>query len=141
MRRQLETLLAGQTQAVIDDLTSRRDAARLPIYRRKPVDDAIRYFTNHANSMRYDLYLARGWPIASGAIEGACKHVVRGRMDCSGMKWARSGANAMLKLRIVRINDDWDDYQRFHCQQEHLRLYGASSSPGPVEAQALALAA
>ena len=141
VRRQLETLLAGQTQAVIDDLTTRLDAARLPSYRRKPVDDAIRYFTNHASSMRYDLYLARGWPIASGAIEGACKHVVRGRMDCSGMKWARPGANAMLKLRIVRINDDWDDYQRFHCQQEHLRLYGTSSHPGPIEAQALALAA
>src|SRR3990170_4632110 len=141
VRRQLETLLAGQTQAVIDDLTTRLDAARLPSYRRKPVDDAIRYFTNHASSMRYDLYLARGWPIASGAIDGACKHVVRGRMDCSGMKWARPGANAMLKLRIVRINDDWDDYQRFHCQQEHLRLYGTSSHPGPIEAQALALAA
>jgi len=141
VRCQLEALLAGQTQTVIDDMAAKATAARLPSYRQKAVDDAIRYFTNHASSMHYDLYLARGWPIASGVIEGACKHVVRGRMDRSGMKWARPGAHAMLQLRTVRLNDDWDDYQRFHRQREHLRLYGASSLPDLAEAQALALAA
>jgi hypothetical protein len=142
MRAQLPVLLAGQTQAVIDDLTTRLLAATaLPAYRRKPVLDAIRYFTNHASSMRYDLYLARGWPIASGVIEGACKHVVRGRLDRSGMKWARSGAHAMLQLRTVRINGDWDAYQRFHRQQVHLRRYGTAAPPDHAEAQALALAA
>jgi hypothetical protein len=142
MRCQLEALLAGQVHSVIADLTARLEkATMLPSYRLQPVVDAIRYFTNHAGSMQYDVYLARGWPIASGVIEGACKHVVRGRLDRSGMKWARTGAHAMLQLRTVRLNDDWDDYQRFHRRREHLRLYGSSHLPDPAEAQALSLVA
>lgn len=141
VHRQLEALLAGHTQAVIDDMASRADAVRLRDSRREPVDDAIRYFTNKASYMRYDLYLARGWPIASGVIEGACRHVVRDRMERSGMIWARPGAHAMLQLRAVRINDDWDDYQRFRRHREHLRLYGPATLPDHPEAQALDVAA
>jgi hypothetical protein len=141
VRAQLEVLLAGQTQAVVDDLATRLEAAHLLPWRQKPVHDAIRYITNHADSMHYDHYLAHGWPIASGVIEGACKHVVRGRLDRSGMKWARPGAHAMLQLRTVRLNDDWDAYQGFHRQQEHLRLYGSTAAPDFPEAQARALAA
>lgn len=138
LRAQLEVLLTGKTEAVIDDLLARADDAGLEDYRRKPVDDAVRYFRNHADSMRYDLYLARGWPIASGVIEGACKHVVRGRLDGSGMKWTRTGAQAMLQLRTVRINDDWDDYQRFLRRRQRLELYGQIATPEPPELQVLA---
>lgn len=141
VRTQLEALLSGQTQAVIDDMAERLAITQLLPWRQKPVEAAIRYFTNHADFMHYDRYLARGWPIATGVIEGACKHVVRGRLDRSGMKWARPGAHAMLQLRTVRLNDDWDDYQRFHRQQEHLRLYGSAFMPDLPEAQAQALAA
>jgi len=101
-------LLSGQPQAVVDDL--RRRGADLATYRRAPVDAAIRYFTGNAPYMRYALYLSRGWPVATGDIEGGCKHMVRGRMEGSGMKWARPGADAMLQLRAARINDDWDSY-------------------------------
>jgi len=138
LRKQLEALLAGKTQAVIDELLARADARGLEAHRRKPVDDAVRYFSNHAQSMRYDLYLARGWPIGSGVIEGACKHVVRGRLDGSGMKWTRAGAQAMLQLRTVRINGDWDSYQRFLRHRQHLDLYGENAAPQPPELQALA---
>ncbi len=138
---QLEALLCGQTQAVIDDLTHCADIVRLTRSKRTPVDDAVRYFTRNAPFMRYDLCLAHGWPIATGVIEGGCKHLVRGRMDGSGMKWTRHGAQAMLELRAVRINDDWDDYQLFRCHQEHQRLYGACAPPACPEAQAVALAA
>ena len=142
VRRLLEALLSGHTQAVISELTTRANALGPKESRRKPpIQDAIRYFTNHAPYMRYDLYLARGWPIATGVIEGACKHVVRDRLDRSGMKWARPGAHAMLQLRTVRINHDWDHYQRFHRHREHLRLYGTASAPSLAEAQALRLAA
>jgi hypothetical protein len=141
LRTQLQALLAGQTQAVIDDMAARLARAQLLPWREKPVRDAIRYFSNHAAFMRYDLYLARGWPIASGVIEGACKHVVRGRLDRSGMKWARPGAHAMLQLRAVRINDDWDSFQRFLHRQEHLRLYASHATPHSPEAHVHALAA
>jgi len=138
LRTLLESLLAGKTQAVIDELLARADASGLEAFRRKPIDDAVRYFRNHADSMRYDLYLAHGWPIASGVIEGACKHVVRGRLDCSGMKWTRAGAHAMLQLRTVRINGDWDHYQRFLRQRQHLALYGQRAATQPPERQAFA---
>jgi hypothetical protein len=109
LHQQLEALLPGQTQAVIDDLMAKLDG--LADYRRRAVQEAIRCFTNHAAFLRYDQYLARGWPIASGVIEGACKHVVRDRMERSGMRWTHPGAQAMLQMRCVRLNDDWDDYQ------------------------------
>jgi hypothetical protein len=130
--------LHGKTEAVIDELQARADRQGLEDYRRKPVDDAVRYFRNHADSMHYDRYLTRGWPIASGVIEGACKHVVRGRLDRSGMKWTREGAQAMLQLRTVHINGDWDTYQRFLRQGQHLKLYGANAPAQPPELQALA---
>lgn len=138
LREQLELLLEGKTQTVIDELLARADKMGLTGYRRQPVDDAVRYFRNHEDSMRYDLYLARGWPIATGVVEGACKHVVRGRLDGSGMKWTRTGAQGMLQLRTVRINGDWDDYQRYLRRRQHLELYGEHAMPRPSERQALA---
>ena len=91
--------------------------------------------------MQYDLYLRRGWPVATGVIEGGCKHLVRGRMDGSGMKWARPGAEAMLQLRAARINDDWDGYQRFRRHREQLRLHGTAPPISYPEADVLAQAA
>lgn len=125
VRAQFEALLSGQTGAVVDDLRDR--TAGLSAHRREPVEAAIRYFTRNAPYMRYDLYLSRGWPIATGVIEGGCKHLVRGRMEGSGMKWARPGAEAMLQLRAARINHDWDAYQRFRCLSEQSRLYGTTA--------------
>lgn len=134
---QLERLLAGQTQVVIDDLVRFADQERLAGQQRKPVDDAVRYFTRNAPFMHYHLYLARGWPIATGVIEGACKDLVKSRTARSGMRWSRPGAHAILQLRAVRINADWDDYQRFRRAKEHQRLYGPSDHSIPPEAQVL----
>ena len=73
--------------------------------------------------MRYDEYLHQGLPIASGTAEGACGHLVKDRMEQSAMRWTRPGAQAVLDLRAVRINDDWDAYQQFHRHCQHRRLY------------------
>jgi len=75
--------------------------------------------------MAYDTYLANGWPIASGVIEGACRHFVKDRFELSGMRWEQSGAENLLRLRAVAENDDWDDYHLFRRQQRHQRLYTA----------------
>ena len=141
IRKQLLALLSGDTQAVIDDMKTKVEAAHLKDDWRKPVDEAIRYFTRNAPHMRYDLYLARGWPIASGVIEGACRHVVRDRLDCSGMIWSQPGAHAMLQLRAVRINSDWDDYQSFHSRCQHQRLYDSPPPHASPECQIFDLAA
>ena len=80
--------------------------------------------------MDYDTYLKHGWPIASGVIEGACRHFVKDRCELSGMRWDRTGAENLLRLRAVAENDDWDDYHHFRKRQRHLRLY---HSPYPEQ--------
>jgi hypothetical protein len=83
--------------------------------------------------MRYDHYLAQGWPIGTGVVEGACGHLVKDRMEQAGMRWTREGAQAILDLRAVRLNGDWDAYWRFHRQQQHQRLYATPTAVIPEE--------
>jgi hypothetical protein len=83
-----------------------------------------RYFERNAAQMDYRRYLARGWPIASGVIEGACRHLVKDRCEASGMRWHRAGAEQMLALRAVALNGDWEAYHDYRRRQRHLRRYG-----------------
>ena len=76
--------------------------------------------------MRYDAYLAEGWPIGTGVVEGACGHLVKDRMQQAGMRWTQPGAQALLDLRAVRLNGDWDAYWQCHRRQQYERLYGAT---------------
>lgn len=64
-------------------------------------------------------------PIATGVIEGACGSLVKDRAERSGMKWTHKGAQAVLNLRALKRNGDWDSYWDLHLQNEHQRLYGA----------------
>ena len=73
--------------------------------------------------MRYDEYLGKGFPIASGAVEGACRHLVKDRLERTGMRWVPEGAQAMLNLRSLWINGEWDDYQTYYIDTELARLY------------------
>lgn len=75
--------------------------------------------------MDYSTYLAHGWPIASGVIEGTCRHLVKDRCELSGMRWSQNGAENLLRLRAVSENDDWDQHYVYHKQQPHLQLYGS----------------
>lgn len=88
---------------------------------RKPVDNCARYLLNNANYLKYDDYLKAGLPIATGVIEGACRHLIKDRMDITGARWSLAGAEAVLRLRSVYISGDWDEYWRFHLLQEHQR--------------------
>lgn len=114
-------LLAGHTQQVIDDLDQAGQRAGLAAGRRKGLDDAIGYLTGKKKYLRYDKALAGGWPIATGIIEGACRRLVKDRMDITGARWGLDGAEAVLKLRALRSNGDFDEYWHFHTQQEHQR--------------------
>jgi hypothetical protein len=89
----------------------------------KEVDDCIRYLRNHARWLHYREALDQGFPIATGVIEGACRHLVQDRMGITGAKWSLSGAEAVLKLRAVSVNGDWAAYWRFHEHREKLRNY------------------
>jgi len=81
------------------------------------------YLRRNRERMRYDAYLREGLPIASGAVEGACQHLVKDRLERSGMRWSLAGAEAMLQMRAVYLSDDFEKYWAFHQQQDQLRLH------------------
>jgi hypothetical protein len=83
----------------------------------------IRYLSNQREQMHYHTYLALGYPISSGVIEGACCHLVHDRFEQSGMRWSPEGAQAMLDVRALVLNEHWQDFQAFYRLQEHARLY------------------
>jgi len=73
--------------------------------------------------MRYDQYLERGWPIASGPVEGACKNLIKDRMERSGMRWTEAIAEAIVQLRAIYLSGDSDSYWSFHIEQDQQRLH------------------
>jgi hypothetical protein len=73
--------------------------------------------------LHYDRALAAGYPIATGVIEGACRHLVKDRMDITGARWSLAGAEAVLQLRTLLANGDFDDYWRFHLDREYERVH------------------
>ena len=98
-------------------------------------------YARHQASMHAADDVAQGWPIGTGVVAGACRHLVKDRMEQAGMRWTQDGAQAMRDVRAVRINGDWDAYWQFHRQQHHVRLYGAAPAAVAPEAQVLAMAA
>lgn len=109
----LEALLSGRLAQVIADLEDLLASRRLSSSRRQVVETTIGYYRRNAPYMRYEVYLRRGWPIASGVVEGACGHLVKDRMEQSGMRWSQTGAQSVLDLRSVRLNGDWALYQGY----------------------------
>jgi hypothetical protein len=123
VKEQLLHILSGRTATVIQTLENCIQDLALSTSQRQALHTTIGYYRRNLPYMRYDLCLAQGWPIGTGVVEGACGHLVKDRMERSAMRWTLAGAQAVLDLRAVRINDDWDEYQQFrrHCQ--HQRLY------------------
>jgi len=81
------------------------------------------YFENNRHRMKYDKYLEQGYPIGSGVVEGACRNLVKDRMDRTGMRWKVDGAQAILDLRAVYLNGDWNQFQEYMIKCEQKRLY------------------
>ncbi|QTA86160.1 ISKra4 family transposase [Desulfonema magnum] len=88
---------------------------------RKAVDKCARYITTLASHMRYDEYLRKGYPIATGVIEGACRYLVKDRMGITGARWGLKGAEAVLKLRSLKVSGEFEDYWKFYERQEFSR--------------------
>lgn len=139
---QLLKVLSGQTTSVIQTLESLvLDPARSE-FQRATLETTRGYYQRNLPYMHYDQYLAQGWPIGTGVVEGACGHLVKDRLEQSGMRWTQPGAQAILDLRAVRVNDDWDEYQHFRRQRQHQRLYrSAPHVPTVVETLMLSQAA
>jgi hypothetical protein len=71
--------------------------------------------------LHYNQYLAQGFPIATGVIEGACRYLIKDRMDITGARWSLVGAESVLRLRALHSSGDFDEYWRFHEKQEYQR--------------------
>jgi hypothetical protein len=105
--------------------TFRRLAAGLglPRVKKRALGRICSYLHKNRQRMRYDEYLWRGHPIASGVIEGACRHLIKDRMERAGMHWTPEGAQAMLDLRSVWIGGQWPGFQEQRIERETHRLY------------------
>jgi hypothetical protein len=119
----LRMLLDGKVGHVIGGLRQTLTKRKLKGSRRKAVREVIGYFDRNRSRMHYDGYLAAGYPIGSGVIEGACRHLVKDRLERAGMRWIPDGAQAMLDLRATYLNGEWDAFWVYHVEQEDDRLY------------------
>jgi len=132
----LERVLEGASSLVAAGM--RRSATRrgLAAADRKPIDACANYLLKYHGMLRYDAALRDGLPIATGIIEGACRHLICDRMDLTGARWSLVGAEAVLRLRAILSSGDFDAYWAFHERQEYLRTHAAryaNDAPPPVE--------
>lgn len=123
VREQVERVLHGHVKTVIHSLRARATRRGLSKEKKAKLSVICGYFETNAARMRYDEYLRQGYPIASGVIEGACRHIVKDRLERTGMSWTRAGAQAMLNLRAIWTCDQWDEFQKYRIDLENERLY------------------
>jgi hypothetical protein len=124
--------LDGQASTVAAAI--RRKATRLGLEqaKRKNADTCADYLLAKRAYLDYPTALTNGWPIATGVIEGACRHLIKDRMDITGARWGLESAEAVLKLRALRSNSDFDEYWRYHRKQERRRVHESRYTHGVV---------
>lgn len=138
VRRQLLRLLSGQVGWVVRLLERLAAHPNRTATQRQALRRTIGYYRRNQPHMRYDQYLAQGWPIGTGVIVSACGHLVTDRLDQAGMRWTQPGAQALLDLRAVRLNGDWDRYWAGQRQRQHRRRSGSAPEPARRPEQDLA---
>jgi hypothetical protein len=123
VRTRLLRVLQGKTKDVLRGLRQMATKHGLTGSKKKALREVCGYLENNLERLRYDEYLAAGYPIASGVIEGACRHLVKDRMERAGMHWTAAGAQAMLDLRSIYVSGQWEEYQSYRIELETKRLY------------------
>ncbi len=116
-------ILQGRARDVAVGLRRAATRKQLSQSERKPINKAADYLENNRERLQYDRALAHGLPIATGVIEGACRYLVKDRMDITGARWGLQRAEAILKLRSLKVSGDLATYLAFHFDQEHKRNY------------------
>ena len=113
VRGVMKDLLESKTEKVIQDLKANVEKTNLTVSKKEQVEKTIKYLTNHGHKMDYKSYLEKGYPISTGLIEGCCGHLIKDRMEHSGMRWTIQGAQNMIDLRAVKKNQDWKEFIAF----------------------------
>ncbi len=124
VRKRAIMILEGKVSQVVKGMRQSATKRRFRGRRLKVVKEVSSYLYKNRQYMRYNEYLEQGFPIASGVVEGACKNLIKDRMERSGMRWQLRGAEAMLKLRAIKLSGDMEEYWKYHIEQDHRRLYG-----------------
>ena len=123
----LRMLLEGKVGGVIKGLKQMGTQQGLTGEKQRTLAKVVGYFERNRDHMQYDAYLRAGYPIGSGVIEGACRHVIKDRMERAGMLWTLEGAGALLRLRVVHTNGHWNEYQEYRIRSEQAAMYGADA--------------
>ena len=122
-RQRTWVVLVDGAEHQLDLIRAEAGAAGLAGTRRNGADACVRYLGSKREFLRYDQALQAGWPIATGVIEGACRHLIADRLNLGGARWGLDGAEAVLTIRAVISNGDFQEYWRFHLDREHQRHY------------------
>ena len=123
VQERLLRILRGEVTGVITGMRRMASQRNLTGQALKEVKTTCNYFENNAPRMRYDEYLKAGYPIASGVIEGACRHVIKDRMEQGGMRWRLVGAEAMLNVRSVCASSEWEGFGTWRQAEEAQRVH------------------
>lgn len=123
VKNKIKKVLKGEIKEVCDELRVLAKEGNRSENALKKIEKATCYLENNAHRMKYNEYLEKGYPIASGVIEGACRYIVKDRMERTGMRWVLSGAEAMLNLRCIALNGDWDEFMKFHINKIQKKRY------------------
>src|SRR5207302_7760539 len=125
VRAHLLEILRGRASLVAAGIRRSATLRAMAAAERQAGANCADYLINYAPYLQYDKVLAEGLPIATGVIEGTCRHLVEDRMNLTGARWSLTGAEAVLRLRALRSSDDFDAYWQFHEQQEYKRNHAA----------------
>ena len=123
VRERVLRVLKGEARGVIKGLRRMGTMRELKGKKKADLRKICNYLEKNVERMRYDEYLAKGYPIASGVIEGACRHYVKDRMERSGMRWSVAGAQAMLDVRSEYLNGDWEAFHAWRIAHATQTLY------------------
>ena len=123
VRERILRILRGEVSQVVKGLRQMATKRGLKGQKQKTVLAVTAYYYRNRARMRYDCYLRNGYPIASGSVEGACKNLVKDRMERSGMRWTLPMAEAVLQLRAIYLSEHFDQYWQYHVDQDQKRLY------------------
>jgi hypothetical protein len=118
-------VLHGAAESVAVDLRRSATRRQLSQNKRRPVNKCADYLDKYSPMLEYDSFLSDGLPIASGVIEGACRHLIKDRLDRTGARWRMKSAEAILRIRSLRSSGDFDAYWKFHREQELQRNYSS----------------
>lgn len=132
VRHRALLILQGKVSDVAAGIRRSATLRKLSAQARKTVDTSVNYFLKYTDMMQYDKYLANGFPIATGVIEGACRHLIKDRMDITGARWGLERAEAILQLRALKSSGDLEEYLRFYKARSRHRNHISRYKTNPL---------